>query len=290
MKAKTIEKILRGQFYNFVKSIKDDKVKLLVSKNSIITGGAIVSLILDEKVNDFDVYFTNQETVLAVANYYKDLLIKNDKGMLGTGIKTDITGRVRFYIPSRGHIKSESKEKFYPTMITDNAISLSNDMQLIIRFYGEPDEIHKNFDFIHVRSYWRSDTGKLYLNPDSLEAILTKELRYIGSLYPLASIFRLRKFLSRGWTISAGDIFKMAFQLKSFDLSKPDVLKDQLIGVDVTYFNELIRRIENDMREGIVSDINETYVAKLVDEIFHETDDYDAMGYKGDIDHEDDGE
>jgi hypothetical protein len=55
MKAKTIEKILRGQFAKFLKSIKDDKVRQLVKDNSLITGGAIVSLVVNEKVNDYDV-------------------------------------------------------------------------------------------------------------------------------------------------------------------------------------------------------------------------------------------
>lgn len=280
MKTKTIERILRGQFYNFVKSIKDDNVKQLVSKNSIISGGAIVSLILDEKVNDFDVYFTNKETVLAVANYYRNILIKANPLLRDDfTISEDNNGRVRFFVRSVGIIKNDKKEKFYPAIITDNAISLTNDMQLILRFYGPPEEIHKNYDFIHVKSYWLSKTGKLFLNPDSLEAILAKELRYTGSLYPLASIFRLRKFLSRGWTISAGDIFKMAFQLRSYDLSDPQVLYDQLIGVDVHYFNMMIERIKSDIKSGKVSNISESYVSELVDEIFHQTDDYDLDRY-----------
>lgn len=280
MKTKTIEKILRGQFANFIKSIKDDKVRKLVIDNSIITGGSIVSLILEEKVNDYDIYFTNKETVLAVANYYRDILIK-DNPMLRSDctIEEDKDGRIRFFIRSTGLITKQTKAKFYPSAITDNAISLTNDIQLILRFYGPPEEIHKNYDFVHVKSYWLSKTGKLYLNPESLEAILAKELRYTGSLYPLASIFRLRKFLSRGWTISAGDIFKMAFQLRSYDLSDPQVLYDQLIGVDVHYFNMMIERIKSDIKSGKVSNISESYVSELVDEIFHQTDDYDLSRY-----------
>ena len=73
MKAITCEKILRGQFALFLKSITDEKVRQLVKDNSIITGGAIVSLVLNEEVNDFDIYFTNKETVLAVCNYYRSL-------------------------------------------------------------------------------------------------------------------------------------------------------------------------------------------------------------------------
>jgi len=158
MKTKTIEKILRGQFANFLKSIKDDNVRKLVKDNSIITGGAIVSLVLNEDVNDFDLYFTNRETVIAVCNYYLDLLKKNhkDESILSKAhVQKDDDGRIKVYLPSSdiGNIKKPEGEKFYPQLITDNAISLSNDTQLIIRFYDTPEEIHKNYDFVHVKSY-----------------------------------------------------------------------------------------------------------------------------------------
>lgn len=195
-------------------------------------------------------------------------------------IQEDDDGRVRFHIPGYGVRKSKSVgKKFYPSMITDNAISLTNDMQLIIRFYGPADEIHKNYDFVHVKSYWKSSNGRLYMNPDSLEAIITKELRYIGSLYPLASIFRLRKFLSRGWTITAGDIFKMAFQVSKLDFTDPKVIYDQLIGVDTFYFRSMINRIQKDLKDGTIKEIKAEYLSDLVDEIFHSTDDYDVEAY-----------
>jgi len=279
MKSKTAEKILRGSFARFLKSIEDKNVQTLVKNNSIITGGAIVSLVLNEKVNDFDVYFTNKETVLAVCNYYKKILIK--EGLEFEGITIEETeNRIKFRIPSAGIRKPESEgKKYYPAVLTDNAISLTNDFQLIIRFYGPANEIHRNYDFVHVKSYWTSCDGKLHLNPDSVEAILSRELRYEGSLYPLASIFRLRKFLSRGWTISAGDIFKMAFQVSKLDFSNPQVIYDQLIGVDVHYFNQMISRIQEDLRDGKIKSVDEGYLSQLVDEIFHQSDDYDVEAY-----------
>jgi hypothetical protein len=275
MKSKTIERILRGQFALYLKSIEDKKVQELIKNNSIITGGAIVSLILDEKVNDFDVYFTNKETVLAVCNYYKDLL-----GDAGLKIVEDDNGRIKLFIRSAGIRKIDAKgKKFYPVVITDNAISLTNDIQLIIRFYGPAEEIHKNYDFVHVKSYWKSSDGKLYLNPNSIEAILTKELRYIGSLYPLASLFRLRKFLSRGWTITAGDIFKIAFQVSKLDFKDPKVMYDQLIGVDIHYFQSMIWRIEDDLSTGKIKEVTQDYLSYLVEEIFHQSDEYKVDNY-----------
>ena len=288
MKKKTIEKILRGQFARYLKSITDKQTQDLVRQNSIITGGAIVSLLLDEKVNDFDVYFTNQETVLAVAEYYRNKLIKED--MANEMISIIEEGeRVKFKIPSSGIVrvdKAKRKGDFNIAFVTDNAISLTNDIQLILRFYGDAAEIHRNYDFAHVKSYWTSSDGKLYLNPFALECIMTKELRYIGSLYPVASLFRLRKFLSRGWTISAGDILKIAYQVSKLDLDSRDILYDQLIGVDIHYFNFLIYRMNKDLKEGNIAEISSDYLCRLVDEIFHDNSEFDVENYLNKSDNE----
>ena len=296
MKAKTIEQILRGSFAKFLKSITDENVRKLVKENSIITGGAIVSLIQNEEVNDFDIYFTNKETVIAVCNYYKDLLIKEDMSFemirveqvadAHGNIQPD-SGRVKFFIPSNGIRKiNTTGKKYYPAVVTDNAISLTNKFQLIIRFYGPAAEIHKNYDFVHVRSYWLSKDGNLYLNPNSLECILTKELRYIGSLYPLASLFRLRKFLSRGWTISAGDIFKIAFQVSKLNFTDPMTIYDQLIGVDIHYFQYMIFRIQEDLKSGSIKEVDQDYLSKLIDEIFHSSEEYKVDEYLSRSDNE----
>lgn len=273
MKSRTIEKILRGQFANYLKSIKDKNVQILVKENTIITGGAIVSLLLNEKVNDFDLYFTNKETVLAIIKYYQKL-IEKDLNFKALKIE-EKEERIKIKIQGTGIIRTKTEnKKFYPIIITDNAISLSNNIQLIIRFYGPPEEIHKNYDYEHVKSYWLSKDGKLYINSNSIEAILTKELRYTGSLYPLASLFRLRKFLTRGWTITAGDIFKIAFQVSKLNFDDPEVMYDQLIGVDTLYFTEMIERIKSDLKEKKIKRVTQDYLSDLVEEIFHQSSEY----------------
>ena len=70
MKIKTITAVLNKKFNEWANSIKDEKVKALVMKNTIITGGSIASMLLKEEVNDFDIYFKNEETTFAVAEYY----------------------------------------------------------------------------------------------------------------------------------------------------------------------------------------------------------------------------
>jgi hypothetical protein len=140
-------------------------------------------------------------------------------------------------------------------------------VQLIIRFFGEPDEIHKNFDYQHVLSYWDSGDKSLHLNQKALECILAKELVYQGSLYPICSIIRMRKFIARGWTINAGQIVKMAFQISKLNLEDINVLRDQLVGVDSLYFHDFISKMKKFQDGGGV--VDQTYVTTLIDKIFN---------------------
>src|SRR3546814_6375291 len=84
MKAKTIKAILAKKFNSFASSIEDEVVRKLVEKNTIITGGCIESMLLGEKINDFDLYFTDHATTKAVAEYYvKRIEVKHRTSQIG---------------------------------------------------------------------------------------------------------------------------------------------------------------------------------------------------------------
>lgn len=336
MKTKTIKKILSKKFDSFVASIKDKDVQKLVEKNTIITGGCITSMLLKEDVNDFDLYFTDKETVLAVASYYVKEFKKDNPELEISVVDVDSllthdtwekehpkdingeqlgdkeyyalrgfsqTGRVGVFCTSimgksegEDNILSEKEiniiqsvledkeaqevvesvktvEKYKPVFLSPNAISLSNRIQLIMRFYGDATEIHKNFDFIHCTSYWTSKDKQLYLSPKAMESILARELVYIGSLYPVTSIIRTRKFINRNWTINAGTYLKIMFQISKLNLTSIAVLEDQLIGVDIGYFMALINALK--AAEFAAKDNGETfcltyeYIMDVIDRIFN---------------------
>ena len=325
MTTKGIKAVLAKQFNAWAESIKDANVKALALDNSIITGGCIVSMLLGEKIKDFDVYFANKETAKAVAQYYVDRFnearrsIPENKAFVLDG--ADVAGmthdeliakywhsvmientapeRIKIIVRSSGvaaenpDILSEpaedvyellekadalpeealeqsgdKKEKFRPVFLSSNAITLSDRMQLVIRFYGAPQQIHDTYDFVHCTNYWRSDTKELVLNPKALESIITKTLYYMGSKYPLCSIIRLRKFLKRGWSINAGQILKMAFNLNEFNLNDMAVLEDQLVGVDSAYFQILIDALHAQQEKDPDFTFDYGYVATIVDRIF----------------------
>lgn len=367
-KTKTIQKILTGKFIAWSKSIDDEPTRKLVEQNTIITGGAIASMLMGEKVNDFDVYLRTPEAAYAVAQYYVKKLLENppptfkgdDKhtvkiyAKLESAIeagKTDdriggkVTGpapaRVRIVVKSAGIAgatkqedyqyfeglppaesaqaseayvdaavdneyaegqvtdttepeayahnveeldnepaetllegevkpdKSGARPNYRVLFVTSNAITLSNDVQVILRFQGDVGQIHENFDYLHATNSWTSWDRKLTLRPEALECILARELRYQGSRYSICSLIRLRKFLSRGWTINAGQIVKICYQVSKLDMDDPNVLEDQLVGVDSAYFSQLISKLKERVDDkGEPMRVDGTYLMTLIDKIF----------------------
>lgn len=297
MKIKTINAVICKKFDEFAASITDDKVRELVKSNTIITGGCIASMLLREPVNDYDLYFRNRETALAVALYYvgefnkapdssrqATVVTKNDAmavtddgcrvtikiksiGVAQANNAPDNSGGVVEIVEEADEIPAESldeKPSYRPTFLSSNAITLSGKIQVIIRFYGEPKDIHDNYDFVHCMNYWDSSERKVTVRPDSLEALLTKELRYVGSKYPICSVIRTRKFLCRGWTINAGQYLKMCLQIGELDLKNLAVLEDQLVGVDAAYFQQVIYNL----REKDQKVVDSAYLMTLIDRIF----------------------
>lgn len=314
MKAKTIKATLRKKIDDWLSSIEDDAVKMLAEKNTIVTGGSIASMLLKEPVNDFDVYFRNKETAVAVAKYYVERFKPAKQRGIECAVWVDDAaddGRIRIVVKSAGIASEEGTEKPYeyfearpegaaasyvgevmddpgeiedaneniesaalevedgkpryrPIFLSTNAITLSHKMQIVLRFYGEPDAIHENYDYVHCTNFWTSWDGNLVLRQPALEALLAKELRYVGSKYPVCSIIRLRKFIRRGWSINAGQMLKIMMQISALDLTDHKVLQDQLTGVDAMYFVQLMSKL----KESDPDKVNSAYLCEIVDRMF----------------------
>ena len=296
MNSKNIKRHLNAKLKDWLDSISDEEVKTLIRKNTIITGGAMVSLLTGEPVNDYDVYFRTKEACLAVARYYTDQWNKTHPDNRQAVVDTnENSSKISVFISSQGVVSESSpnpfedgvsikekpeepetnteKPKYRPVFITSNAITLSDKIQVIVRFYGEVEQIHSNFDFVHCTCSWTSWDNQVQLPTKALECIINKELFYVGSKYPLCSIIRTRKYLERGYHINAGQYVKMAFQLNQLNLNDVETLKDQLLGVDSTYFEVLIsaihaKQLKNKEDNTIGEEVDTAYVIELINRIF----------------------
>jgi hypothetical protein len=285
MIGKNIKKALNAKVEDWLKSIDNKDIEKLIRENAIITGGAIVSMLTNDEVHDYDVYFRTKEACTKVATYYADLFNKTHDTTVSVKVEDD---RVQCFIQSKGVASDEEenditdetepyvespainddKPKYRPVFFSTNAISLSDKIQLVIRFYGSPEEIHKNYDFVHCTCCYSFFDNELTLPSRALESIINKELYYIGSRYPVCSIIRTRKFISRGWTINAGQYLKMSLQVSELDLKDLKTFKDQLAGVDSAYFAHAIDQIEKAKEKNPDMKIENTYLFEVINRIF----------------------
>lgn len=298
MKKKTISRVITKKMTNWVNTLPKEMRKEVMD-NIIVTGGCIVSYFLDQEVNDYDVYFKDINVLEKVVSYYIKKGAVNDlihvingscldenelqrHGIEGISIRNTSSDQVKLFFrqkdgglsvnaklrtAAKEQAKSERVKDPLPVYMSPNSIMLSNKVQIVCRFTGDVTQIHKNFDFIHTTSYWTKATG-LVTSEEALSAILTKSLVYQGSLYPLTSVIRIRKFLQRGWTISAGQVLKILFQVSKLNLSDISVLEDQLIGVDILLFDRLINALSKISKDG--EEIKIDVFNAMIDNLFQD--------------------
>jgi len=293
MKTKTVKKVIVKKLNNWLETIEDVALRDKVRDNILLSGGCIASMLTKEPVNDYDVYIKDMNVLIKLSEYYcpgkvldgrkREEYLKNrfpevfeNNGLTQDGEKYVAEQWVRVSNLKKDQVKldvhgvgerikiNEETDKYKPVFLSQNAISLSNEIQIVLRFHGDSKEIHKTFDFIHATNYFTFKEG-LVLNPAALESLLTKTLVYQGSLYPLTSIIRMKKFLARGYTINAGEILKIMFQISELNLRDIEVLEEQLIGVDVAYFSTLIDALRN----VDPSKLSSGYINKMIDRVFN---------------------
>ena len=305
MQIKTIKSNIEFKLNEWLETITDIQLRKDVKENLLVSGGSITSMLLNEPVNDYDVYLMKMDIVKRVAEYYtKDIggvvifdgrekhkLIEDyndrerkngvfynvatDNNSTAISLRNLKEDQIKLYFEgATGGMKlndylEEEELNYHVLYLSPNAISLSNNLQIVLRFWGTNEEIHKTFDFIHATNYFTFKDG-VVRNLPAIESILTKQLKYQGSYYPVTSIIRAKKFIKRGFNIGAGELLKIMFQISQLGLTNPDVLEEQLIGVDVAYFDLLITALRNKMTEEPDFELSTGYFNELIDRIFGE--------------------
>lgn len=296
MQIKTISKVCRAKMADWLATIEDEKLREKVSDNLLISGGSIASMFLGEDINDYDVYIKDIDVLKELVVYYTtpfqiEILDGRNKKQIEDDFMTDSgqdvnkanshyaiairnlkEDQIKLHFTDAGGGMPVNQDKpkeellYDPLFFSPNAISLSNDLQIVVRFHGDSESIHKTFDYVHATNYFTMKYG-LITNKDALESLITKRLIYQGSHYPVTSIIRMRKFINRKWSIGAGEILKIAFQVADLDLRNPDVLEEQLIGVDVAYFNTLISILRGIPKDKTLN-MSYSYLNRLIDRVF----------------------
>lgn len=166
--------------FHFKYVFKPDRLLTSAFDSAFISGGAIGSLLRGEEPNDYDMYF-QMDPFVDVKTFIE---LEKD----------NIMTTVEHYRNRGGNVLDD--EKGTP-LITENAITMKDKLQLIYKSYGTPDQIRKTFDYIHCMPYYSIGEDKLYISKEQYDLCIYKVLKINNrSSY---SKYREEKFKKRGW-------------------------------------------------------------------------------------------
>lgn len=289
-----IHNILDEFFNNYPKSLRNK-----IEGKFFIAGGAISSIISGEKVNDYDIYFTDVDALNSFILHVTKEHEHNEFGMVwrpnkvyrdnncpsGMVVITDMSGNPinirnaeyfdKDYMSLQGlNSSTMGTARGDDYFLSENAISFSNGIQVIFRFVGEPEDVVlKNFDFAHCTGYMRHKCDKgLVLPNEMIRANVAKKLIVRGTKYPIDSLQRMKKYISRGYAMEVTELFKLVFAINDLNLRELSILRDQLIGIDASYLKEFIEVLDERIKNGettsnhtIVDAIGEIYNQQFIE-------------------------
>lgn len=199
---KNAANLLKAKMMDFASNIPNDEIRDLIIENGIVAGGAIASIIQGDTPKDYDTFITNKEALGKIKGYYHDLKKSNTTGV-NYGIQ----------------------------FISESAITLFGDIQIVTSVCGTEAEILETFDFLHCKALYNLREDKVYIPDFVLKEIKEKQLIYTGNKYPLMALWRVRKFLMRGYNIDKLNLMQIARDISRLDLSNPKVYAEQSKGL-----------------------------------------------------------
>ena len=176
---------------------------LLTDYGAFIAGGAVTSAFSSSRINDFDVFFPSSEALkLALLNAPRD-----DK-----------------------------------TIDTDSALSLISNghrVQLVKVITGAPQNVIETFDFTVCQAAYQFYDG-FFFGKDFFQHLAQRRLVFnVAAEYPICSLYRLAKFVKRGFHFSGIDAIKLGLRIQALDISDVKELRRQLMGIDTLFLKEL---------------------------------------------------
>lgn len=199
--------------------------------NGYIAGGCITSVFSGEKVNDIDIFFRNP---------------------------TDLNG-------FEGRVKNKSSKTICNTKWANSYKYINEDnkeinIQIIKKEVGEPEDMVDRFDFTVCQAIYDFKENKMIMVNRFLRDLAKKELIFTGSKYPLASLYRVKKYMEKGFHISGIELIKLALTVQNIDIDNEAELGEHIAGFDIMILRDLLNELEEDndyVYENFIEKLND---------------------------------
>ena len=170
-----VKNFIKAKTADFVLTIR--KIGMQADIDFYVTGGCTASLLQGEKPKDIDVYFCSPIIAEKVVSLYKSESYKNEVAVFNEKYRDTEIGKL---------------------VITENAMTLKNGIQIIFKHHGVPDVLRKTFDYVHWLPYYSPVGDKFYISREQYDCCVNKILKNNRPGTQPAG-WREQKFLARGY-------------------------------------------------------------------------------------------
>lgn len=194
------------------KKIKDtigDVYGMLQDNKVVLAGGAITSLMTGKEVNDWDLYFTNQQ---GVGNVLAEVYGCSELDDIGRYTLQLCHATDRSFLTQT---KSQDKLQFIHYAVHENI-----------------DSIFNSFDFTACMGAYDFATEEFVFHPDFFKANAQRSLEFNkGTDFPIVSLLRVDKYKNKGYTISKAQMLRIAFTIVNKEYDNWDTVISEVSGL-----------------------------------------------------------
>ena len=197
-----------------LRSCMDEELWVMFAElGCYVAGGSITSLFTKKEINDLDIYFPSKKSmVIALANIFgcaedvDEELIPEDKF---------------FDIPAYKLLCGQYTEK---SIMFGNPYKKEHPVQFIhFKYFDSPEAIFDTFDYTICMGAYDIKKDELVFHPSFMAHNSQRHLQFnTNTSYPLVSLFRVKKYEDKGYTISKAQLTRviltcMQLELKSWE-------------------------------------------------------------------------
>lgn len=166
---------VKNKIKGLIKSFVLEMGPVVDSNTFFVSGGCIASLLQGTNPKDIDIWCRSEDIMAQTIKWYEKIQ----------------PHRIALADSKYREISIGQK------LITENAVTLSDGIQLIRRQSGSVKDIIDTFDYVHCKPYYDLMDDKLYISKEQYDLCTKKKLKVNN---PLAvKQYRTEKFLSRGY-------------------------------------------------------------------------------------------
>ncbi len=170
---------------------------MLQENKVVLAGGAITSLMCNKEINDFDLYFTNKQSI---GNILAEVYGFSDIDDIGRYTLQLCHATDRSFLTQD---KQQNKLQFIHYSVHENI-----------------DSIFQSFDFTACMGAYDFATEEFVFHPDFFKANAQRMLDFNkGTDFPIVSMLRVDKYRGKGYSISKAQMLRIAFAVvnKEYD-------------------------------------------------------------------------